>query len=114
MPRMTRSLRARGSPEFESVLKEEIAQLGAGVLPLQEGLTTGSIGLDDSVGAMILGVTEAPGTLHVRAGIFYTSILSGCACADDPTPENENTEYCEVELDIDGASGEVQVRLADR
>ena len=114
MPRLTRSLRAWGSPEFETTLKEEIAQLGADVLPLQEGLAVGSIGLEDSVGAMILGVTEVPGTLHVRAGIFYSSILSGCACADDPTPENENAEYCEVELDIDRATGETRVRLADR
>jgi hypothetical protein len=109
MPRLIRSIQAWGTPRFEAVLREEIAQLGAGVLPLQAGLTSGSIGLDDKVSAMILGVTEAPDAIRVRAGIFYTSILAGCACADDPTPENENAEYCQVELEIDrrgaGAAG---------
>jgi hypothetical protein len=111
MPRLIRSIQAWGTPRFEAVLREEIAQLGAGVLPLQAGLTSGSIGLDDKVSAMILGVTEAPDAIRVRAGIFYTSILAGCACADDPTPENENAEYCQVELEIDRASGEARVRL---
>jgi hypothetical protein len=111
MPRLIRSIQAWGTPGFEAVLREEIAQLGAGVLPLQAGLTSGSIGLDDKVSATILGVTEGPDALRVRAGIFYTSILAGCACADDPTPENENAEYCQVELEIDRASGEARVRL---
>jgi hypothetical protein len=114
MPRLTRSIEAWGTPGFESTLKAEIAQLGADVLPLQEGLSFGSVGLDDSVSAMILDVSESAATLHVRTGIFYTSIIAGCACADDPTPENEYTEYCELELEIDRVSGETQVRLAER
>ena len=114
MPRLTRSIHAWGTPGFESTLKAEIAQLGADDLPLQQGLSLGSVGLDDNVSVMILGVSESPGAVHVRAGLFYTSIIAGCACADDPTPENEYTEYCELELEIDRVSGETQVRLAER
>ena len=114
MPILTRSIQAWGTPAFESTLKAEIAQLGAEALPLQQGLSAGSVGLDDNVSAIILGVSESPSAVHVRAGLFYTSIIAGCACADDPTPENEYTEYCELELEIDRVSGETQVRLAER
>jgi hypothetical protein len=112
MPRLTRSLAAWGTPAFETTLKEEITQLGVDALPLQQGMASGSTSLDSSLSAMILRVTETPGSLQVRTGIFYTSILSGCSCADDPTPVEESTEYCEVELDIDRESGETRVALA--
>ncbi|MCA1804854.1 MAG: hypothetical protein LC646_05830 [Xanthomonadaceae bacterium] len=92
-------------------MKEEIAQLGADFLPLQQGLSSGSTSLDSNLGVMILRVTERPDRLQVRAGIFYSSIVSGCSCADDPTPIDENREYCEVELDIDRGSGETRAVL---
>jgi hypothetical protein len=110
---LTRSLSAWGSDAFEATLKEEIAQLGAGFLPLQEGLRTGSTSLDSRLSAMILRVTEAPHVIQVRAGIFYSSIVSGCSCSDDPTPIDENSEYCEVELEIDRESGAARAVLAE-
>ena len=42
MTRLTNALNAWGAPDFESVLKKEIEQLGAEHLPLQQGLSTGS------------------------------------------------------------------------
>ncbi|MFW5452424.1 hypothetical protein [Thioalkalivibrio sulfidiphilus] len=109
---LSRSLNALGTPAFESVLKAEIAALGAAGLPLQAGLRTGSVALDDRLEVTILGVDEGPDTLRVRAGLFYTSIIAGCACADDPTPVNENAEYCQVRVEIDRQSGEARVSLA--
>jgi hypothetical protein len=109
---LTRSLSAWGSDTFEATLKEEIAQLGADFLPLQQGLSSGSTSLDANLEVMILRVTEWPDRLRVRAGIFYSSIISGCSCADDPTPVDENREYCEVDLEIDRESGEVRAALA--
>jgi hypothetical protein len=106
-----RSLKAWGTCDFEGQLKEEIIALGPEVLPLQQGLTTGSIALTDKLGVMILNVTEAPDSLRVRAGLFYTSIIAGCACADDPTPVDEHAEYCEVELEIDRHTGELRACL---
>jgi hypothetical protein len=113
MPHLPRSLNACGTPDFNAVLKEEIVALGPEVLPLQQGLTTGSIALGDKLSAMILSTRETPAAIHVRAGLFFTSIIAGCACADDPTPVDENSEYCEVALEIDRESGAVRVALAD-
>ncbi len=109
---LTRSLSAWGSGAFEATLKEEIVQLGADFLPLQQGLSSGSTSLDANLEVMILRVTEWPDRLWVRAGIFYSSIISGCSCADDPTPVDENREYCEVDLEIDRESGEARAALA--
>ncbi|HSP01685.1 MAG TPA: hypothetical protein VLN90_09530 [Thioalkalivibrio sp.] len=111
MPRLIRSLQAWGRPEFEDVLKQEIVALGAEGLPLQQGLSAGSMALAEDLGVMILAITQTTEALTVRAGLFYTSIIAGCACADDPTPTDVLTEYCEVVLAIDRDSGQTRIRL---
>ncbi|AHE97596.1 hypothetical protein [Thioalkalivibrio paradoxus] len=109
MPHLPRSLRAYGTPGFEATLKKELAALGPDVLGLQQGLAAGSISLGENLGVMLLRVTESPAAIHLRAGIFFNSVLSGCACADDPTPENENAEYCEIDLEIHRGTAELSI-----
>jgi hypothetical protein len=111
MIRLSKSLEAWGAPDFQDILKREIEQLDAGQLPLQQGLSTGSHAVDDSLGVMIISVTEGADIIHARAGIFYKGIIAGCSCADDPTPVDENTEYCVVQLDIDKTTAETTVSL---
>jgi hypothetical protein len=111
MAQMTRALAAWGSPDFKMVLKQEIETLGAGQLPLQQGLSTSSYALDTQLSAMIIDVAEAADCLRVKAGIFYTGIIAGCSCADDPTPVDENTEYCVVQLVIDKTTAGTTVML---
>jgi hypothetical protein len=114
MIRLSRALNAWGTPEFNGVLVQEIEQLTIDQLPLQQGLSTGSHALDNRVKAMILSVVDEGGYIRARAGIFYTGIIAGCSCADDPTPVNEENEYCEVQLDIDKATaGTTVVLLAE-
>lgn len=111
MIHLTRSLTAWGSPAFDGILKREIAQLGAGQLPLQQALAVSSIALDDKLQVMIINVAEAAGFLRVKAGIFYSGIVAGCSCADDPTPIDVNAEYCVVQFDIDKATAVATVTL---
>ncbi len=111
MIRLSKALDAWGTPDFQDILKQEIEQLDAGRLPLQQGLSTGSYALDNKLSVMILNVSEDAGVIHARAGIFYTGIIAGCSCADDPTPVDENAEYCEVQLDINKATAETTVSL---
>jgi hypothetical protein len=111
MIRLSRSLAACGTPALRDTLKQEIEALGAGDLPLQEGLSAGSYALDRDLRVMILALAEEPATIRVRAGVFFSSIIAGCSCADDPTPIDEQTEYCEVRIDIDRATGETTVAL---
>ncbi|OGS91510.1 MAG: hypothetical protein A2Z95_09520 [Gallionellales bacterium GWA2_60_18] len=109
-PRFDAALAAWGTPEFESVLKQELAR-AADALPLQRGLTVGSQVTDAPVTAVIHSVTTTEEVIRVKAGIFYSSVIGGCSCADDPTPVGENTEYCELLLEIDRATAEVSVAL---
>lgn len=111
MIRLSRSLAACGTPALRDTLKQEIEALGAGDLPLQEGLSAGSYALDRDLRVMILAFAEEPATIRVHAGVFFSSIIAGCSCADDPTPIDEQTEYCEVRIDIDMATGETTVAL---
>lgn len=111
MIQLDKAMYAWGKPAFKAVLKQEIERIDAAQLPLLQGLTTGSYPLENQFSVMINSVSEAESLILVTAGIFYQSVIAGCACADDPTPINENNEYCEVRLEIDKASGATLVEL---
>jgi len=100
-----------GSSNFKTVVKQEIESLPISELPLQQGLTMGSYALDRDIEAMILNSWESESCIHVKAGIFYKSVIAGCSCADDPTPVDEVDEHCEVQIDINKASGEATITL---
>lgn len=101
MIQLKRSLQAWGTQGFESVLKEETGALDVTELPLQAGLRQGSYVSDAGFSVVLFGVSESDGYLHAKTGIFYSSVIGGCSCADDPTPVSELNEYCELQFDID-------------
>jgi hypothetical protein len=112
MIRLEKALRAWGTPRFADILKEEVAHLGAERLPLQEGLSVGSYVAAGPVTIVINSVTETEREILVKAGVFYQSVIAGCSCDGDPTPVSENTEYCEIRLDIDKVSAATTIALA--
>ncbi len=109
MVKLDNALKAWGTPGFEAVLKQEIAQLGADRLPLQQGLSTGNYVTADPITVVINSVAETDKAIRVTAGIFYQGVMSGCSCADDPTPVSTSNEYCEVQLDIDKLTAATEV-----
>ena len=111
MIRLTKTLNAWGTPDFKDILKKEIEQMGADQLPLQQGLSTGSYALDSKLHAMIIGVSEGADFIQVKAGIFYSGVIAGCSCADDPMPVNEENEYCVVQFNISKITAETMVAL---
>lgn len=111
MLRLTESLNAWGSSKFGDVLKQEVEKLDRQHLPLQQGLAATSHVSERPIQVMILGVAEEPECIRVRAGIFYTGVISGCNCADDPSPVDEQNEYCVVQIDIDRTTAESTVSL---
>ncbi|MCE5180898.1 MAG: hypothetical protein LLG15_03765 [Betaproteobacteria bacterium] len=111
MIRLTKALDAWGTPDFEDVLKNEITRMKVDQLPLQQGLTASSHALDDNIRAIIIAVSESENFIQVKAGIFYSGIIAGCNCADDPTPVEAQSEYCEVLLDIDKKTAETGITL---
>jgi hypothetical protein len=109
--RLPGTLAAWGTGAFRDVLKAELARMGPADLPLQEGLSCSSHATDSPPQAVMLSAVDAGDCLRVKAGIFYAGIIAGCSCADDPTPVEEQTEYCEVLLEIDKSSAETKVTL---
>ncbi len=109
---LPKSLDAWGSPDFQAILKNELEALGVEGLPLQQGLSHSSIALDGNIQAVILTVTEATLHLSIKAGLFYTGIIAGCNCADDPSPVEAQNEYCEILVTMQKSSGVASIALA--
>lgn len=104
--RLPESLRAWGTADFAAVLKRELSQ-HADALPLQQALVGTSSVADEPVTVVLLAAQADAACIHVKVGIFFSGILGGCSCADDPTPLEPQTEYCELVIEIDRESGEV-------
>jgi hypothetical protein len=96
--------------EFPAVLKRELA-LRAAELPLQQALSTASAVADEPITVALLTAQADGALLRVKVGIFFSGIVPGCSCADDPTPLEPQPEYCELRLEIDRNSAETVVRL---
>jgi hypothetical protein len=111
MIRLEKTVGAWGTPAFEEVFKREAGQLDVTQLPLQQGLSQGSYASDQLLKVLVLGTTTRQGFIQVKAGLFYTGILPGCACSDDAAPDNEYTEYCEVLFDINQQTAAATVSL---
>ena len=110
---LVRALEAWGTPEFEDSLKDEIERMDADLLPLQQGLSQSSYVGDGDIGVVILDVTETVDVIRAKTGIFYAGVIAGSCCADDPTPMNEQTEYCEVQFEINKQTGEAMAAILD-
>ena len=54
---------------------------------------------------VVLSKQETASAIQVKVGVFYSGVIAGSCCADDPTPLDEQPEYCELLLDIDKETG---------
>lgn len=108
---LEQSLQAWGASGFESAFKQEIARLDIDQLPLQQGLSSGSHVVSGPTSVLVNEVAEFEDSIRIRAGLFFQSVIAGCACADDPTPVNEIEEYCEAYFDIDKTTAQTSVTL---
>ena len=106
------SLAARHDAGLREVLKQELQSL-AEQLPLQKGLSQGSAAISDGAQVMMLAVDDGGDPMTVRFGVFYSAVIAGCSCADDPTPLDVVNEYCEFVLVVDRDSGHTGLRLRD-
>ena len=111
MIRFKQALQHITAADFVAVLKTELEQLDRQQLPLQAGLVLSSYVSDSPISITILSHEVLDTFIRVKAGIFYTGIIAGCNCADDPSPVDEINEYCEIQVLIDMHSAEVSISL---
>ena len=114
MIKLAKSLNAWGTPGFNDILKNEIQSLDAKYLPLQQGLSYSSHATNSDFSIMIISTHEDDSFLHVKAGVFYSGVIAGCSCADDPTPVPEQSEYCEILIDIVKTTAEARITLLEK
>jgi hypothetical protein len=108
MPRFPAALTAWGSDAFGRVLKEEVESLSPGTLPLHLGVLQGGFVDDSDIAATVLTSREDEGSILVDVGIFFTEIVGGCSCGDEPEAINS---YCRLRIRIDKSSAEAHIGL---
>lgn len=108
---LPQSINAWNSADFESVFKAEVSQIPHTSLPLQQGLALSSYVSDEPFSAVILNTSADDSSINIKAGIFYTGIIAGCSCADDPTPLDTQNEYCELQFTLNRQTGETHIEL---
>ena len=113
MLQLPQSLAAWQTDRFDDTFKDEVAGLDIAHLPLQQALAQGSYASKQDIKVTINTVSETREALQVRAGIFYSGILPGCACSDDVAPESVYPEFCTVLVVIDKTTAEARVELQD-
>ncbi|MES9972332.1 MAG: hypothetical protein ABW092_20055 [Candidatus Thiodiazotropha sp.] len=111
MIHLPKALNAWNVDDFNTILKGELESIDPGELPLQQGLTLSSMVSAEPFNVIVIDSKEASATIHCKVSIIYSGIIAGCSCADDPTPLDLQTEYCELLLAIDKLSAETQVEL---
>lgn len=111
MLKLTSALNAWEKSSFEDIFKQAIMTMNVTQLPLQQGLAHSNYTDGSKRSVLILSATASADAIRVKTGIFYTGIITGCGCADDPTPLSEIAEYCEVQFTIDKTTAETTITL---
>ncbi|MET0029066.1 MAG: hypothetical protein ABW101_15665 [Candidatus Thiodiazotropha sp.] len=113
MLKLEQALQAWGSEHFAGLVKQALESLPHHELPLQQALQHSSQVSDEPIEVMMLNVAESVDRINLRLGVFYSGVIAGCNCADDPTPVDTVSEYCILGLDIDRRTAEAAIVLLD-
>ena len=104
-----RALMAGDNPK--PALRDELRALPDDVLPLQQSLRHGSIALKDELEPLIYACRRTGDDFELDCELFYHSIVAGCQCADDPSPEERLTESVRLLISLRAPDGTAQIRL---
>lgn len=99
-------------PATESLLKQRLLGMDVNELPLQQGLSRSSMALGRPSAVLILSGEENEVEIKAKVGVFFQGVIAGCQCADDPSPADEETEYCELQVVLDKSSGRLSTAPA--
>ena len=108
MPRFPNALRAWQCEDFSRILKQEIEDMDTGALPLSRASSRGGVVDASGITAMPLRSTDDERFIVANVGVFFTEILAACSCGEDPA---ETNAYCQLQIRIDKASAEADIRI---
>ncbi len=98
------------SQAFKHSLKLAIENLDPGSLPLHSFTTQGGQVDNKQITATIMQIDELEKLIHARVGIFFTEVVGGCSCGDDPYSVNA---YGELLVVIDPVSADASFTAVD-
>ena len=94
---LAESLKHWKSASFKDVFRSELLSLDTTFLPLHLATNQGGHVDYSSIGLTILSTSEDENFVNVKTGIFFTEIVGGCNCDDDPSEANS---YCILLINI--------------
>jgi len=92
----------KDAESFKQRLAAALKALPGGSLPLHTGCEQGGLVDDSNISASVLSVEQDKDRFLARVGIFFTEIVGGCNCNDDPLEVNA---YCVLEVTINRCDG---------
>ncbi|MFO7543320.1 MAG: hypothetical protein R6W97_11035 [Thiobacillus sp.] len=97
-----------GTPGFHATLKRELEALAPDALPLQQGVAHGGLADGTDVAVSVFGTRDDALAIHAEVGVFYSEIIAGCSCGDDPMPL---PAYCVMRFSIDKHSAQTAISI---
>lgn len=91
MNTLKKSLSAWKSNTFKEIFVTETLELSLDTIPLYLATEQGGIIKPESISLSILSTSEDDNNIKIKAGFFFTEIIGGCNCDDDPSEANV---YC--------------------
>ena len=105
-----RCLAAQDTADLEYGLGELIDALPPGELPLQSCCTQGGIVDETERTISLLSVQHTDESIQARIGVFFTEVVGGCNCHDDPVRHHA---YCVVQIRINRRDANIEIALGD-
>ncbi|HIB28239.1 MAG TPA: hypothetical protein EYO47_03070 [Candidatus Thioglobus sp.] len=99
--------------DFARVFKQTFNALSLKDLPLMDCCTHSGVIDEASIESTILTSSATQKTISLKIGVFFSEILSGCACSDDPSQAMilENS-YCELLVEINRSDAQIKFTYA--
>lgn len=108
---VTEVLTRVGASDFDERVVKMIHRLGPETLRLQDASRYGSYALQDELSLSLLSWTENAEEVRLRVSLFFTSVIAGCSCADDPTPLDKVNEHAVLTVTLNKQRHDLEVEL---
>ena len=108
--RLVAALRDWDTPRFEQTLKHTLEQLAPADLPLSRACSAGGLIEDNQLAVTVISTDAALQAIHVRLGIFFSELVGGCSCGDEPYSQ---PGYCQLQVSIDRQTAEASFEWLD-
>jgi len=102
------ALNSWGESSFNTKLIGEIMALPENTLPLQQALSQGDIASERPDKISVMSSKATTTEIIIKLGVFFTEIISGCSCGDDP---GSLSGYCEMQLTIERQNGNADFQI---